>query len=271
MKKPKHIRDFLDAIYAGAKVEWQRFERLLANKDIPFSVISTTFNPDERREKRTTVSIINWSHFEQLLRRFPPVSNQKDRVSAALTGNTHQAPSSGGMMILRRVGQAEPFVTISEDKRNWTAHPVPGSRLVIVENMENFIAFDKLLAFLSEYCHIHVDESLYVAYGAGMSAGARGRENYYSLFDSVDCLFDLDVGGLMIYRIIQRLMAKFTTPVNFASPSHARHLLANSNRLLDEKDRHNLIELRDSLPEMGWLVAHMLNTGRKLEQEVYLA
>lgn len=272
MAKIRRVREQLNAVANGEAINWRRLLNLLMKENLGAGYIFDVFKPLSEYDSKTIVEVIDKEAFNALLKRFPERLAVTDRVSAAVAGDSHQMSVLGGMLNVWRLGEAHPFVVLSTDNENW--HPLPVKKgnktLIIIENMTNFIRFDELVDYLKKDCSATMEGEVYIAYGAGTAASKIGLENYYKHFEQIECLFDLDVGGLTIYHTIKERLSHYNLKPRFLYHSQASSMLKASNRGLSGEELKKLYWFAQKLPELKGLITAMYEAKRSVEQEVYL-
>ena len=153
--------------------------------------------------------------FAQLLSDFPEYEIE-DRFSAAKAGDSHRHAVSQAMVILWSVHSNHPVVVLNDvDKIN---SPVTLSkRLLIIENQENFIQKQRTLHFLQHQFSDYNVENLDIAHGSGNAMSNRLNKAFFNQYQQIDCLLDLDMGGLEIFKNLINLTQHHN--LNFLLPT----------------------------------------------------
>lgn len=192
------------------------------------------------------------------------------RIDRSLLGNSHGARVSGAMVTVRNVHQSHPQVILADDKGEVSLPPgrTLAPKLVIVENLENFLNLEGTLALLPA-CGLNPDwQQSDLMFGSGNSITNHLLTPVFQQYQEIGCLFDPDPGGIrMCDTLYQR---GDLPPLNFLAPVDLRERLEASLRNLDMKQRQQLaIHSRRSPPcaHVGGLIRA---TGKHLEQETYL-
>lgn len=262
---------FLCAIGRHEAINWSRFVRTMSQHHICPQVIYTVFSPQSNYAPLTHVQINDEEIYRYLLEQFPKPIAATNRITAALAGNSHRTAVEGGVIVLQENHQENFFVAISRNGTTWTPLPNTHQHLVIVENMQNFLHSEATFRFLYRDCHFTPPpHSTLLAYGAGNAAAKACHAIYYQYFSSVNCLFDIDPGGLEIYISIKKLLSPYGIYPIFLAPYDLTERLKKSRWFLNEQERRVLFLLSQHHPELQPIIAQMLKTQKKLEQEVYL-
>ncbi|CAO3308132.1 DUF2220 domain-containing protein [Pseudomonas asiatica] len=263
------IYDYLIKIRAGEPINLEAlFNRLLAC-GITGSEASRILVGQRlpRGAARYAVIIQDEEAFAQLLERFTP-SKIAGRVGAALDGNSHRAGVSEAFLLLRSEQNPHPIVAITEEG-HWLAPRPLAKYAVIVENLENFLRFSETLAFLRELLPAAATD-VEIIYGSGNQITNRLNGPLLARFQALYCLFDVDLGGLRMFKTLKALVA--SQPIHFLTPEDIPSRLARSKFVLSSLQRQELFAYyRNLSAETDMLIAHMRAAGKTLEQETYLA
>ena len=272
MSKRKKAGDLLEAIAAGDPCSWSGLSKALGLEGMTVMDVRQIFRPADESEDVGVVEVINRERLAYLQTMYPPSADHHDRVSAAMAGDSHLQGVTGSLLVIDAPGWHEPLVAVCRDGLTWPVPPPGKTHLLLVENMENFLAIESTLAFLRTHCGWLVDSaSTLVAFGSGNQAAKACHGGYYGQFDQVSCLFDVDEGGIRTYQSIRDnplLPAGF--PVRFLVPTDIQERLERSRWRLSEKQRVSLRGLILKHPELQNVIQAMYNLGKKLEQETYL-
>lgn len=268
MKKP---HEFLDAIRNGHEVDWDDFLQAMGKHDILPSIICRIFSQASPFAKKTVVRIEDEEGCGSLEKRFPQPVLVIDRVSAATAGDSHQVAVDGSMLIVQHSTWSHPQVAVSWDGIKWTPLPEPNLHLVLVENMQNFLRFRETLSLIKALCGVGAHEdSILLAYGAGNAAAKPCNAQYYRYFASVNCLFDLDRGGIRTYGTLKGLLAPDSIQPTFLVPQDVKKRLDDSRWWLDDDELRYIHNAKNDHPELKPLLDYMHHSKKKLEQETYL-
>ncbi|WP_166256221.1 hypothetical protein [Marinobacter salicampi] len=217
--------------------------------------------------------LVRWSGVDQeALAQWQRVAGERHevaRVDQSLMGNSHGARVSGAMVCLRSVRQPHPQVVLVNDQGEISAAPgsTPAARLIIVENLENFLSLDGTLSLLPACGLSPAWQEADILYGSGNSITNSLLTPFLQQYQEIGCLFDPDPGGI---RMCDTLHQRGGLPaLYFLAPGDLRERLSASTRELNMKQRQQLaIHIRRSPPcaHVGGLIH---TTGKHLEQETY--
>lgn len=268
MKEP---HEYLKAIRIGQKIDWEGFLRDMGKHGIQPRTICRIFNQKSPFAKNTGVRIEDEDGCKSLELRFPQPIQVIDRVTAAAAGDSHQVAVDGSMLIVQQATWNHPQVAVSWDGIGWTPLPKPNLHLVIVENMQNFLRLGETLSLIKALCDFgeHQD-SILLAYGAGNAAAKPCNVQYYCNFASVNCLFDLDRGGIRTYGTLKRLLEPLGKQPTFLVPNDVHNRLDQSRWWLNDDELQFIHAAKKDYPELQQLLSYMHHSKKKLEQETYL-
>jgi len=192
------------------------------------------------------------------------------RIDQAAMGNSHNARVSGALVTVRSKRQPHPQC-IMVDAQGTIATPpgtAPAERLVIVENLENFLNLDGTLALLPS-CGLGPEwQEADILYGGGNSITNHLLTGVFQQYREIGCLFDPDPGGIrMCDTLYQR--GKLP-PLRFLAPADLEERLATSSRGLSMDQREQLATHIRRSPPCAHVGGLIYTTGKHLEQESYL-
>lgn len=260
------IFKYLDNIKSGKPVNFDGFCKKLYLKGYDDQAILNVFSTEKISRSSYQVSIINEELFAKLDAQFPDyaISN---RVSAAQAGDSHKHPVSQAMIVLWPNQQTHPVVILNDI--NGIKAPVTlGQRLLIIENQENFVKKDESWSFLKHEFPEFNENGLDVAWGSGNAISNRLNKAFFNQYQHIDCLLDLDMGGLTTFVNLVKLTAH--PRLNFLLPPCANALLKHSKIHLENKHRAELCNFKENYPQLLPAIELMMHHKKMLEQEMYL-
>jgi len=260
------ISKYLDNIKFGKPINFDSFCKELHRQGYDKQTILSIFSTQKTSKSKYQVDILDENAFAMLQERFPAFTIH-NRVSATVSGNSHKHPVSQAMVIIWAHQHNHPVVVLNDGLR--INSPVTlGQRLLIIENQENFVQKDQTLAFLkSQFPHFN-DEMLDIAHASGNAISNRLNKLFFEHYQQIDCLLDLDIGGLTIFANVYQLTQH--PHLNFLLPPCAAELLEQSRIDLQEKHLAELRKLREAYPLLNPAIELMVNHKKMLEQEMYL-
>ncbi len=267
----KTVYEYLLAIQDARKVDWEKLLQILTKSGIKPGTTSRILSPQSQYDPKTLIDVLDAEAFTRWLERFPPPVNVVDRVSAAQAGDSHTRSVTGSLLNVFRLDWAEPRTAVSWDGKDWSQRPDPGTHLLLVENLENFLRPKETLNLVIKQCGmVDSPDKVTLAFGSGNAASKACHLFYYQHFASVNCLFDLDVGGIQIYENIKALLAPLMMKPRFLIPDNVESRLQSSQWPLSAEDRTKIFNAQVTSPELAPLLKLMHEKRKKLEQETYL-
>lgn len=140
--------------------------------------------------------------------------------------------------------------------------------LLIMENQENFVQKDKTLNFLMKEIPGFNDDQLDMVFASGNAITNKLNKAFFKQYSRIDCLLDLDIGGLEIFQSIDKLTQH--SKLNFLVPTCAENLLSDSKINLEDHHLARLRKLAASCPKLEQPLNLIAKTRKMLEQEIYL-
>jgi len=260
------ISKYLHKIKAGKLLNFDSFSQQLHQKGVDDKAILEIFETEKISRSAYRVKVLDQRRFEQLLIEFPK-HEIIDRVSAAKAGDSHRHIVSQAMIVLWSPLSNHP-VDVLNDVEKVNA-PVPLSkRLLVIENQENFIQKQRTLRFLQQQFAGFNAENLDIAHGAGNAISNRLNKAFFNQYQHIDCLLDLDIGGLEIFKNLINLTQH--SNLNFLLPPCADILLKQSKIQLLEKHLFVIRQYHDQYPLLRPVIKLMSKHQKMLEQELYL-
>ena len=251
--------------------DWPSLRRLLIKHGVTSATLDNLFLPHRVNGGGYLVEILDQVGYQALGDHLGVWADMKDRASAAIHGKSHAIPVSGNLVVVKCPCNDQPLVFECSREGQWTYPAQPGTELILVENLENFLARDKVFPYLRDVCGVAVEEiTTDIAYAAGNAITKACNTAWLAKYKTVYCFFDIDAGGFRMFEALRRLMLEHEVEVRFVAPRELAALLAKTHRQLTEKDREKLVPYQRCAPPINLLASTLLQTGKSLEQEVYL-
>lgn len=260
------VYKYLIKIKAGELINFDSFSTKLQQHGFNNHRILKAFLTEKKAKSKYVVKIVDKEFFSQLELDFPPYI-VNDRVSAAISGDSHKHPVSKSIVILWPCKQSHPVVVLNDSKEIKT--PVTlSNKLLIIENQENFIQLNKTLDFLKNQFHDFSCEDLDIAHGSGNAISNTLNKDFFNAYKSIDCLLDIDIGGLTTFANISFLTCHKN--INFLLPPCASILLKKSRIALKNEQLSELRSFHENFPSLRPAVELIVKHKKMLEQELYL-
>lgn len=251
--------------------DWPKLRKMLVNQEVTPATLDSLFRAHRADGGGYLVEILDREGYQALGDHLGIWADMKDRASAAIHGKSHAVPVSGNLVVVKCPGNDQPVVFECNGKGQWMYPTPPGTELVLVENLENFLARGKLFPYLRDACGVTVAErATDIAYAAGNAITKGCNATWLATYETVYCFFDIDAGGFRMFEALRRLMREHDVEVQFVAPKELAALLDKTHRRLTEEDREKLVAYQRCEPPMNLLASALLQAGKSLEQEVYL-
>ena len=251
--------------------DWLMLRKLLIKQEVTPATLDSLFHAHRADGGGYLVEILDRVGYQALGDHLGVWADMKDRASAAIHGKSHAVPVSGNLVVVKCPGIDQPVVFECNREGQWVYPAQPGTELILVENLENFLARDKVFPHLRNICGVAVPESTTdIAYAAGNAITKACNATWLTTYETVYCFFDIDAGGFQMFESLRRLMSGHDVEVQFVAPRELTALLGKTHRHLTEKDREKLVPYQRCTPPTNLLASTLLKAGKSLEQEVYL-
>jgi len=260
------ISKYLHKIKSGEAINFDNFKKQIHKHGIDDQTLFEIFETELKSRSSYGVKVLDQERFAQLLIDFSE-HVITDRISAAQAGDSHKHSVSQAMIVLWPNKGNHPVVVLNdEDNIN---SPIPLSkRLLIIENQENFIQKQQTIHFLQQQFPNFNDGGLDIAHGSGNAISNRLNKAFFKQYQQIDCLLDLDVGGLEIFKNLVNLTQH--SNLNFLLPPCADLLLKQSKIVLQEHYLTGLRQYHEQYPMLRPVIELMTKHQKMLEQELYL-
>lgn len=260
------IFKYLENIKFGKPINFDSFCKQLHKQGYDSQTILKIFSTQKIAKSSYQVSIIDQERFALFQTDFPEYTIT-NRVSAAQAGDSHKHPVSQSMIILWPSEQSHPVVVLN-DVNGIKSSVALGQRLLIIENQENFVQKHESLVFLKNQFPDFNDQALDIAWGSGNAISNCLNNAFFNHYQHIDCLLDLDIGGLTIFANICELTSH--PSISFLLPLCADEQLKNSKIDLQNEHLPVLRKFRENYPLLRPAIELMIHHKKMLEQEIYL-
>lgn len=192
-----------------------------------------------------------------------------DRLAATELGNSHKEKvGRNGFAARTPSGSEYSLLVVDSQASIFEPSFAQANECVIVENRELFYS-EKLLGLL--VAHQINTNNCVIILGNGSEVKNQYLTNYLiNKFQKIHCLFDHDLGGLLMYKSIVNATKGTSVEPSFAMPNDMRLCTRPSYASKpSSSDFHAAIRLTVEL-ELPALRADLLKTHRFMEQEMLL-
>lgn len=261
------IAQYLKQIKDAKPINFTVFASVfVSTTGLPLNALYEIFFVEKLGQSSFQVTVIDQNRFDRLIAQYP-VQTISNRVTAAKAGNSHKHRVSVSMIVLWPACQNHPVVVLN-DGCGYNSPVTLSRKLLIIENLEVFLQKDTVLKFLIREIIGFTDNDLDIAFASGNAITNRYNKNFFMHYQHIDCLLDLDIGGLEIFASLLNLTRH--PSLQFLLPPSTELLMTKSHIKLEEKHLKRLRQLADSCPELHPAFKLIVESGRMLEQENYL-
>lgn len=263
------IDNYFEDIKSRKPINYRSFKKKAFGIGLTDSDLLKLFEVKKFDNNKVIVNIINEDEFNKLFQKYNAVDTFKNRKEAAPTGRTHSLKVSGTTFSVRQ-GLNHPYTVIVRDNGKVVANTEPRNKLLIVENEENFINISATHEFLKKHANIDI-EDMDVMFGSGNRAANSYLSKYYSGYEKVFCFFDFELGVIKTAQSIYKLLNdKDGNKLEFVISDNAHNDLKKFGVDLNTNHIKKLEKIRNECKVLSKAVNLMINTGKIMEQEVYL-
>lgn len=261
------IHNYLSSITAGHPINFEAFAKELSKHGKGAGYLFDTFSTSKLGKCSYQVAVLREDRFAELIREHAP-SEITGRIGAAFDGNSHTAAVSGSLLITRSLAHPHPCVVLLS-KHGWDAPNTLRPAALLVENLENFLALEQTIDILADCGVAEQSKDIDVIFSAGNQITNRLNAPFLSQYQRLYCLFDVDLGGLTMYRTLLKGLPEGHGVV-FVFPADIAHRLCASKYSLNQQARQDLLEFVGLSKETNEMIGLMRDSHRALEQETYL-
>lgn len=204
MKKASFAH-YLQQIKNSRPINIERFLTLAESYSLSHEQLAEIFSWKKINAKQYAVTIVKQSLFEQLCARFPVLSIT-NRKQASAAGDSHAKRVSGSMLTVLAYQHSFPqLLVFARDSSYQTPYPLH-KHLLVIENMENFLAVLDQAEYPGQW--LDGEWPCDIVYAQGNAIGNRLHQQFFSQYDKIRCLLDIDLGGFEIFKNINTLAPK---------------------------------------------------------------
>lgn len=258
------LRIYLDKIKKRQKIDYDKFVQCLPSEYTSRDLFKTKLV--SLHPKRWIVSCEE-DIFNELWRLS---EKPKSRVHASELGNSHKHPVSAQMLLVFHNALPDILPTVVYASEHEVVQSFTSkSRLLLIENEQNFINHD---LFCNAIANLTGDtllrkDNMDIAFGSGNKVTAGLLIKWYMQYDEVLCAFDYDLGGLQMYKTLQKNLKQKAI---FIQPSS----YSNITSLFVKKPKSNKVfqKARELAEQLGFdqLSQEFFDTRHFMEQEMLL-
>lgn len=264
------LKKYLQHIKEGKAVHYSKLLQLLPPGF--YQRRSELFKVKVTGAGKWQVTVLDQALFEQL---WQSALAPQDRQTASLQGNSHQAVTSYCYLLLyhNALPDVRPDLVLASTEQNGavcvTQAYQPKTKLLLIENEENFFCYPKVLQLATQMLAqpFRLD-NCDVALAAGSRIGSALLTDWLMQYQEIYCAFDFDAAGLEVFDSLKK---KYGDKVQFVAAPDLTPWLSGF-KCLPKQQSHldKAIQLAAKHRLFG-LEAAFSQTKHFLEQEVLLA
>jgi hypothetical protein len=196
---------YLNNIDNAKTINYPLFLQSAQLHSISETQLDKIFSKVKVRGNRYQLTIIDPQKFTHLQQQFLSKA-PTNRVEASLVGNSHLQRVGGSLMTILFYQQAFPQVLVFDKNAHFDALYKPYKNLLIIENLENFLAIIKNQDYLTQWLDKHWDCD--IVYASGNAINNKLHHKFFAHYDRIRCLLDIDMGGLKIFKSFSLLVSQ---------------------------------------------------------------
>jgi hypothetical protein len=263
------IDNYFEHIKNRKPINYRTFKKKAYGIGLTASDLLKLFEVTKYDKNKDIVNVLNEVEFKKLCNKYNSLCMFKTRKEAAATGRTHSLKVSGTICNVRH-GLGHPYTVIIGDDGDVLSNEPARNQLLIIENEENFLNIEATHKFLKKHAHIDL-ENMDVMWGSGNRAANSYLSKFYSKYEKIFCFFDYELGVIKTAQSIYNLLLdKKCTQFEFVIADNAHIDLKEFGVDLNTKHIKKLESIRNECQVLSKAVNLMINTGKIMEQEVYL-
>lgn len=269
----QHLPALFEKIEMGKPVHYKRLLLGLAECGVYPNEVEKIFNKKALGKKRYRVSIKpqSFPEYQRIKSMAIPNTAPSPRVLAAALGKSHSKSTSGTFCLIHTEDHPSNPFTIMIDNGVPRVVPPLKKQLLLIENFELFLCYERILKFLKESCGESVSLKQWdVVFSQGSGILNKQFLPLLMNYERVLCLFDLDFGGLITFTTLKE---RLSTNISFAYPNEVESWVERFGFEMpqtEHKQLKTLFNKSNHQKDAKKVMELLLKSNRKLEQEVYL-
>jgi hypothetical protein len=196
---------YLQNIEKAKAINYPLFIQSAQLHSISETQLEEIFSKLKVRGNSYQLSIIDEQKFNHLQQRFSQKS-PTNRVEASMVGNSHIKPVSGSLLTILFNQQSFPQVVVFDTNANFNSLYKADKNLLIIENLENFLAIIKNPDYMALWLDKHWDCD--IVYASGNAINNKLHHKFFAQYDKIRCLLDIDMGGFKIFKSFSHMASK---------------------------------------------------------------
>lgn len=250
---------FFDNVESGLPLNFDSYIKKFNKKNID---ISFMFYSQMVKKPLYILTPKNNLDYLSLKNQFYIVADKTTRLGAAKLGDSHKAKVSFSFLLYKKNIDSKVETLFFNDNILLTKDTVDiNKKIVIIENLENFgdtiNNFKNIDIDLNEYSYI---------YGSGKSILNSNFNDFFTYFEDILCLFDIDYDGLEMFDLLNE---KFSNS-KFIYPSNISDYLKSSLRFITKEELFRLNFRFENNKKLHEILEKINKDNKYVEQELYL-
>jgi len=197
------LAKYLDNIEKNKPINLAPFLKLAESFGLAETQLRQLLSWKKIKGGKHEITVLNMLAFQELKTQFK-LSKAQNRVSASIAGNSHSQRVSGSLLSLLGNQQSFPQLVVIDSDGNFQTPVSLHSNLLVIENLENFLALIKRRDYLVSW--LDKAWSCDIIFADGNAVSNKLHQQFFTQYDKIRCLLDIDLGGFEIFKNIQSLL-----------------------------------------------------------------
>lgn len=260
------LRSYLEKIEQGKPLNFGAFLRLLAQE----GVLTNVALEKVRKQRVGTSNLYRVESIDpDLLNalREKALAPGSTRATAAVANKSHSVRVNGSFILIRK-GLDHPSVAMIDAEGDYVCPVAQGTRVVVIENRQNFLSIERTSSFLQEYCGLDISSGYDIIFGAGNEITNSLHSRFLDAYEEVLMLLDLDPGGLSMAKTLAGLCPG-AAPY-FLLPLDIDERLSRINGHATQAAVEQAFTFYQTTPFLHTAASLIVRHRKTLEQESYL-
>jgi 5S rRNA maturation endonuclease (ribonuclease M5) len=249
----KKIKNFEELSFSG-------FKNTCLKHNISNETISNVFSAKGNGNNKYVLSIKNQELFNDTFLKFE-YESENVKVESALRGNSKLSKSPYSILNFKGNYDDINGISIIFKKKVFTLNFELKKKLIIIENVNTYC---DIISFFKN-SNINLNEYNFI-FGSGNSITNNHFVDFLNEYDSIFCLFDIDLGGLKFFKTLSKnINSKLCF---YFDEDNEKKLIKYGNKITN-KQYLTLIDLYSNIPELEKVINSIKKNKKFVEQEVF--
>ncbi|MDP3269801.1 MAG: hypothetical protein Q8M40_12265 [Legionella sp.] len=260
----KRISKFILDINQGKAINLRRFIALIKNLNLERGIQNTDI---EARKLKGEFYVVAYINNDLMCSLTTLINTGVSRVEAARQNRSHSAKINGSFVLVREA-RSDPLLVIVDEHGNYRSTLNYSSKVLIVENRQNFIEIEKMVQFLIAHTSFKYEDGINVIYSEGNEITNSLHQQFLSRYEQIFLCLDFDLGGLRIANNLMNLLPN--TTFDFLVPNDIESRLDQIQECVNKEYLDQVINLGIVNAKLAPYAQIIKNKKKVLEQEGYL-